>query len=86
MCDLIVNESIIQASEWVKKGEMLIQRSALDFVDPDSYWALWYIKFKEILPREFQQQLWNCDLPSKSEEDEILSQLKLVKFKPLYLR
>ena len=80
-----VEQTYIKASEWVKRGNMIVKRSALDFDDPDSYWCLWYTKFKEILPEEFQEQLYGDSVDPVFEE-EILDKLEKIKHRPIYIR
>lgn len=54
-----VTQDAISASVWVKRGNMIVQRNALDITDPDSYWQLWENTFGGVLPEDFQIQLWD---------------------------
>jgi len=83
--EIIITPNMIKASEWVQRGSMIVQRYALNVDDKDSYFALWYAKYKEILPIEFQEQLYN-ERTSAEEEKEILEKLSRKKIQPLYLR
>jgi len=80
-----VENTHIKASQWVKRGNMIVQRSALDCTDPDSYWCLWYARFKEILPEDLQIKIFGYTLcPSRTQE--ILNRLQKIKHQPIYMR
>lgn len=63
-----VTRDYIEASVWVKRGNMIVQRDCLDFTDPDSYWKLWYDEFEELLPEDLQIKLWGKILDSKDAQ------------------
>lgn len=48
----------IEFTTWVKRGGMLVNRSALAFDDEESYFTIWWKKYKEVLPYDFQKKIW----------------------------
>jgi len=53
-----VTENYIKASEWVKRGSMIVRRDCLDITDPDSYFNLWYNKWRAVLPVDMQRKIY----------------------------
>lgn len=72
--DTTVDENGIMASVWVQRGGMIVQRYALDYDDPDSYWRLWWDKFKEVLPDDLVQKIWGEPL---SDNERLMIHQKL---------
>lgn len=69
-------EDSIEISCWVRRGEMLVNRSALAFDDSDSYFTIWFNQFGEILPFDCQKQIWGEIVCwSLSEREKIINML-----------
>ena len=53
-----------EATEWVKRGTMIIRRAALDAHDPESWPSLWQAYFKEPMP-QYKCEEVGCTPPGR---------------------
>ena len=69
-----VTADYIKASVWVNRGSMNVQRKHLGADDPDSYFALWWKEFREVLPDDLVFKIWGEPL---SATERLTLELKL---------
>lgn len=61
---------------WVKRGNMNIQRIALDCEDPESVWMLWWQRFEEPIPMNVCDQIWGEGATTEAAHAEASRRIK----------
>ena len=64
-------ESEFTYDVWVRRGNMLVRRDALDCDDPESVWMLWWDRFQEVMPMYICDQIWGEDCITEQEYDHV---------------
>jgi hypothetical protein len=72
----VSNPSEFSFTVWVKRGNMIVQRTCLDYDDPESVWMLWWNRFHEVIPMHICDQIWGKGAVTDQELAEVEKMLE----------